>query len=62
MEKQFDSPSFPGVTIGVMGSAGGVILDGCRERVQRLGALAARRGYVLITGACPGLVISTLCM
>jgi len=43
------------MTVGVMGSAGGHIGDDARERVRLLGAAVARRGYVLITGACPGL-------
>jgi uncharacterized protein (TIGR00725 family) len=46
---------FPQMTVGVMGSAGGNLTDGVRQRVRHLGAAIAKRGYVLITGACPGL-------
>lgn len=46
---------FPGMTVGVMGSAGGHIPQEVHERLQELGREVARRGYVLITGACPGL-------
>jgi len=38
-----------------MGSAGGKLEDGTCQSVRRLGAAIARRGYVLITGACPGI-------
>ena len=47
--------AFPRMTVGVMGSAGGDLTDGVRDRVHRLGETIGRRGYVLITGACPGL-------
>ena len=43
------------VTIGVMGSAGGALGKGVMEKVFGLGQEIARRGYVLVTGACPGL-------
>ncbi len=43
------------MTVGVMGSAGGDLDVEVRQRVYRLGAAIARRGYVLITGACPGI-------
>jgi uncharacterized protein (TIGR00725 family) len=46
---------FPHMTVGVMGSAGGYIEEQVRERIRSLGTVIARRGYVLITGACPGL-------
>ncbi|MBI2172074.1 MAG: LOG family protein [Chloroflexi bacterium] len=45
----------PALTVGVMGSAGGVIAQDVRQRVRRLGEEIGRRGYVLITGAAPGL-------
>ncbi len=45
----------PRMTVGVMGSAGGSISDEIRMRVRGLGTAIARRGHVLITGACPGL-------
>jgi uncharacterized protein (TIGR00725 family) len=46
---------FPKMTVGVMGSAGGMLDEEVRLPVRRLGAAIARRGYVLITGACPGM-------
>jgi hypothetical protein len=46
---------FPRMTVGVMGSAGGKLTDEVRRKVRRLGAGIAKRRYVLITGACPGL-------
>lgn len=50
-----DESLFPKMTVGVMGSAGGRLDEKVREPVRRLGAAVARRGYVLITGACPGM-------
>lgn len=38
-----------------MGAAGGNIPREVMERVYQLGKEIARRGYVLITGACPGI-------
>ena len=38
-----------------MGSAGGELKPEVREKVMELGREIARRGYVLITGAAPGL-------
>lgn len=46
---------FPSMTVGVMGSAGGKLGAEALQVVHRLGAAIARRGYVLITGACPGM-------
>ena len=46
---------FPQMSVGVMGSAGGKLEDKARQSVHRLGGAIARRGYVLITGACPGI-------
>jgi len=43
------------MTVGVMGSAGGKLTSEIRASVRQLGSHIARRGYVLITGACPGL-------
>ncbi|MBI4328782.1 MAG: LOG family protein [Chloroflexi bacterium] len=43
------------MTVGVMGSAGGKIPAAVLRRVFRLGQEIAGRGYVLITGACPGI-------
>lgn len=41
--------------MGVMGAAGGDIPQEVMERVFQLGKEIAKRGYVLITGACPGI-------
>ena len=41
--------------VGVMGSAGGKLEDEARQLAHCLGAAIAKRGYVLITGACPGM-------
>jgi uncharacterized protein (TIGR00725 family) len=38
-----------------MGSAGGVITDAECELARRVGAGIARRGALIVTGACPGL-------
>jgi len=46
---------FPYMTVGVMGSAGGTLPDEVRRRLRELGEVIARRNYVLVTGACPGL-------
>lgn len=46
---------FPRMAVGVMGSAGGELPSEVCQTVRRLGAAVARRGYVLITGACPGI-------
>ncbi|MCZ6780002.1 MAG: hypothetical protein V3U86_05180 [Acidobacteriota bacterium] len=43
------------ISIGVMGSAGGDLAKEALQTVHRLGQGIARRGCVLITGACPGL-------
>jgi uncharacterized protein (TIGR00725 family) len=56
MDSNHDVASlFPRMTVGVMGSAGGKLEDKERQSVRRLGGAIARRGYVLITGACPGI-------
>ncbi|MGB6414845.1 MAG: hypothetical protein WBF19_16015 [Candidatus Cybelea sp.] len=41
--------------IGVMGSAGGVLTSGELGLARRLGSNIARRGALVVTGACPGL-------
>ena len=46
---------FPPMCVGVMGSAGGKLEDKTRQSIHRLGSAIARRGYVLVTGACPGI-------
>ena len=45
----------PPLCVGVMGSAGGKLEDEACQLVRRLGAAIARRRYILITGACPGI-------
>lgn len=46
---------FPNLTIGVMGSAGGKLAPKVLNTCYKLGQEIGRRGYVLVTGACPGL-------
>jgi len=46
---------FPPMTVGVMGSAGGKIDEEITARARALGREVAQRGYVLVTGACPGI-------
>lgn len=43
------------LTIGVMGSAGGVQDEAVLARMVRLGRRIAERGCITLTGACPGL-------
>ncbi len=43
------------ITVGVMGSAGGVLPKEVVEKAYEMGRVIALRGCVLITGACPGL-------
>lgn len=43
------------LTVGVMGSASGEFASDIKEMVYALGQDIADRGFVLITGACPGL-------
>jgi len=43
------------LTVGVMGSASGEFASDIKERVYALGQIIAERGFILITGACPGL-------
>jgi uncharacterized protein (TIGR00725 family) len=43
------------MTVGVMGSAGGDLVDEVRQRVRRFGELVGERDYILVTGAAPGL-------
>jgi uncharacterized protein (TIGR00725 family) len=47
--------NFPSMTMGVMGSSGGIIDREVLKRVYELGREIGLRGYVLITGACPGI-------
>lgn len=51
---------FPRMSVGVMGSAGGELDAEVCRRMRTLGAAIARRGYILITGACPGLPQETV--
>lgn len=43
------------LTVGVMGSASHELEEGLRKLAYRLGQEIASRGYILVTGACPGL-------
>ncbi len=43
------------ITIGVMGSAGGVYSDEAYSRLGQLGKAIAEHDCILITGGCPGL-------
>ena len=43
------------ISVGVMGSAGGDLGHETLDKAYRMGQEIARRGCVLITGACPGL-------
>ncbi len=43
------------VAVGVMGSAGGDLAPSVLDKVDQLGQEIARRNWVLVTGACPGL-------
>jgi uncharacterized protein (TIGR00725 family) len=46
---------FPSMTVGVMGSSGGILPPEVLNKVFDLGREIGRRGYTLITGACPGI-------
>jgi len=50
-----NSCHLPPIAVGVMGSAGGSLSDEILRKVYRLGQEIAKKGFVLITGACPGL-------
>ncbi len=43
------------IAVGVMGSAGGKLSRDTYRKVYTLGQEIAKRGFVLITGACPGI-------
>jgi len=43
------------VVFGVMGGAGGKMPKGVAESMTRIGAAIAKKGGVVLTGACPGL-------
>jgi hypothetical protein len=43
------------LTVGMMGSASGDLTPAARELAYALGRAVAERGFILITGACPGL-------
>jgi uncharacterized protein (TIGR00725 family) len=45
----------PPIAVGVMGSAGGNPPKAAFRKIRRLGQEVAKRGFILITGACPGL-------
>jgi uncharacterized protein (TIGR00725 family) len=56
MDSNQDAVSLlPRMSVGVMGSAGGKLEDKARQLARCLGGAIARRGYILITGACPGI-------
>ncbi len=54
-ESTLNSCHLPPITVGVMGSAGGKPPESAYRKVFKLGQEIAKRGFVLITGACPGL-------
>lgn len=43
------------LTVGVMGSASGEFSSAAKAQAYALGRAIAERGFILITGACPGL-------
>ncbi len=43
------------ISVGVMGSASGELEQAQRDAAYALGREVAQRGFVLVTGACPGL-------
>ncbi len=47
--------AFPRMAVGVMGSAGGHLQLKARKLLDTLGTEIGRRGFVLVTGAAPGL-------
>jgi len=47
--------SLPKITVGVMGSAGGRLIEAAVTMATEMGRVIATRGCVLVTGACPGL-------
>ncbi|MEN8614640.1 hypothetical protein ABFB09_05080 [Dehalogenimonas sp. THU2] len=51
---------FPVMTVGIMGAAGGIITEETKGKMRELGHCIARRGYVLITGASPGIPHETV--
>jgi uncharacterized protein (TIGR00725 family) len=53
--KQPASENILRISVGVMGSAGGSLSKQILDKGYRMGQEIARRGCVLITGACPGL-------
>lgn len=55
MNQQRHERHFPNLTVGVMGSAGGKIASQVMKSCYRLGEEIGKRGYVLVTGACPGI-------
>ncbi|MBL8796819.1 MAG: YHS domain-containing protein [Planctomycetia bacterium] len=49
------------IKVGVMGGASDISTPGYLEKAHALGRAIARRGAVLITGACPGLPLAAAC-
>ncbi|MFQ5877572.1 MAG: hypothetical protein ACE5JH_07790 [Acidobacteriota bacterium] len=43
------------IAVGIMGSAGGTLGRGALRKAFEMGRAVARKGCILITGACPGL-------
>ena len=43
------------LTVGVYGSASGEIPRAVRKKAREVGRAIGKRGYVLLTGACPGI-------
>ena len=54
-KKKNGEPVHLRISVGVMGSAGGDLGRETLDKAYRMGQEIARRGCVLITGACPGL-------
>lgn len=49
------------LTVGVMGSAETAQPPAAKEQARALGQAIARRGFILVTGACPGLPYECAC-
>lgn len=60
MPNESDNPARPGMAlkVGVMGGASGDITPTHLDAAEALGRAIARRGCVLVTGACPGLPLA----
>jgi len=49
------------IQVGVMGSAGGRMKRGIRQKARELGQAIAEQNCVMVTGACPGLPYDAVC-